>query len=349
MTKEERKEFYNCSIQDFVKRFNSQNFTNLNDALKDSMKYIARYNLDPRSTKCDINELLYVAKNELVKLAVKNQIEIKGDDLMVKSFIADPIRATSYYLERNDSIFDEIQDGPQSDMMYISFLRRNASALANNIKNPPYPSNYRKFEEKQSQSLELIATLELQLSDSDNPIENEFKKQKPNIFEKILRKTSKEYKAFEKVFNKHYKNPDSPLFGDNDYLKAHAIKYLHHKFPDLENDELPTEEQINALGGKGKARAGFCLKVVKAINEKNAIEDKMHDIKTNLKFTIDKFPWEKDNVKTLLEEQLEKDEQMENAPLAEESKKNLVKNTEVEEYDSKYDQLDMHDAQDIFK
>ena len=179
---------------------------------------------------------MFVAKNELVKLAVKNQIEIKGDDLMVKSFIADPIRATSYYLEKNDSIFDEIQDGPQSDPMYIPFLRRNASALANNIKNPPYPSNYRKFEEKQSQSLELIATLELQLSDSDNPIENEFKKQKPNIFEKILRKTSKEYIAFEKVFNKHYKNPSSPLFGDNEYLKAHAIKYLHHKFPNLEND-----------------------------------------------------------------------------------------------------------------
>ena len=86
MTKQEIKEFYNCSIQDFVKRFHSKNYTDLNEALKDSMKYIARFNLDPRYTKCQINDLLDTAKNEIVKLIVKNNIELDDKDEMVKSF-----------------------------------------------------------------------------------------------------------------------------------------------------------------------------------------------------------------------------------------------------------------------
>ena len=349
MTKEERKEFYNCSIQDFVKRFNSKNYTDLSEALKDSMKYIARYNLDPRSTKCDIHELLFTAKNEIVNLMAKKNIELNDNDIMVKSFIAKPVEATSYYLEKNDTIFDELEDLPQSDMNYASFLRRNASAISNNIKNPPYPSNYRKLEEKRSNELSIQASLEAQLLDGDDPIKAEFKRQKPNIFEKILRKTSKEYKAFKNGF-KLFRDKTSPLYGDDGTLKSLAMDYLKHKFPNLEEGKLPTEDEINSLSGKGKARASLCLKVINVVNEKEKFQEKTHDISTNLKFTIDKFPWEKDEVKTksLLEEQLEKDIEKENEPLVEESKKTL-KDIEVEEYDSKYDQLDVHDSQDIFK
>ena len=349
MTKQEIKEFYNCSIQDFVKRFHSKKYTDLNEALKDSMKYIARYNLDPRNTKCDIHELLFTAKNEMVKLVAKNNIELTDKDIMVKSFIAKPVEATSYYLEKNSDIFDELEDIPQSDMNYPSFLRRNASAIANNIINPPYPSNYRKLEEKRSSELTLQATLEAQLLDGDEPIKAEFKKQKENIFEKLLRKTSREYKAFKNGF-KHFKDKDSPLYGDEGTLKDLAMAYLKHKFPNLEEGKLPTEAEINSLSGKGKARASFCLKVVNAVNEKEKLQDKTHDISTNLKFKIDKYPWEKDEVKTksLLEEQLEKELEKENKPLVEEPKKSL-EDIEVEEYDSKYDQLDIHDSQDIFK
>ena len=73
MTENDRKEFYNCSIQDFVKRFQAKNYTELNEALKDTMKYLGRFNLDPNSTKCDLNSLLFTAKNEIVKLIAKNK------------------------------------------------------------------------------------------------------------------------------------------------------------------------------------------------------------------------------------------------------------------------------------
>lgn len=348
MTKQEIKEFYNCSTQDFVKRFKAKNYTDLNEALKDSMKYIARFNLDPRYTKCQINDLLDTAKNEIVKLIVKNNIELDDTDEMVKAFIASPVLTTSHYLEKNTDIYDEIEDIPQSDMNYISFLRRNGAALANGLKGPQYVVDYRKLEEKRRNAISIQATLEAQLLDGDDSIKNEFKRQKPNIFETILGRTSRQYKEFKLVLNKHFRNPDSPLYGDEGYLKQTAMNYLKHKFPNLEDGKLPTEAEISTLSGKGKARASLCLKVINALNEKEALKEKTDEIQTSLKNY--ELPWKKDEpkVKTLLEEQLEKDEAKANEHLVEESKKYL-KDIEVEDYDPKYNQLDVHDAQDIFK
>ena len=350
MTKHELRKFYNFSIQDFIKRFRAKNYTDVNEALKDSMKYLARYNLDPKYTKSDINELLFAIKNELLKLMAKHNFKANDKNLMVRSFIANPVQTTSYYLSKNDYIFDEIKDVPQGDKNYISFLRRNAYAINSNLKNPQYLNNYRRLEEIRSNALSIQVALESQLVDSDDPIKDELKKQKPNIIEKIFGRTSKEYKAFKNVFKNHFKNPDSPLYGDEKYLKDFAMRYLKHKFPDLEEGKLPTEAQINALGGKGKARASFCLKIVNAVNEKEALADRIKEINTEIKNSIDKFPWEKDEpqVKSLLEEQLENEEKNANAPIFEEHKKNLNE-IEVEEYDSKYDQLDFHNEQDIFK
>lgn len=349
MTKQEIKEFYNCSTQDFTKRFRAKNYKDLNVALRDSMKYIARYNLDPRHTKCDITELLFATKHEMLELAAKNNIEITDDDKMVKAFIANPVDATAYYFETEPSIFDEIEDYPQSDEHYISFLRRNALSMSDGLHHPPYAGNYRKLEEKRINALSVQISIEAQLFDSDTPIKSELKKQKAGFFERMLGRTSKQYKAFRNMFKRHFRNPDSPLFGDVHTLKDVAMAYIKHKFPNLEEGKLPTEAQINALSGKGKARASFCVKVINAVNEKEALKDKMHEIESNAKYSIDKYPWEKNESKSLLDEQLEKDLDMKlTNPIVEEPKVEN-KNVDIDEYDEKYDQLELHNEQDIFK
>ena len=353
MNKQELREFYHCSIQDFVKRFRAKNYTDLRESLKDSMKYIARFNLEPNSTKCDITDLLFTARNELLKIAARYNVEISNEDIMVRAFIADPVATTSYYFEKNDSVFDEIEDYPQSDINYISFLRRNAQALADGLHHPPYTNKYRQLEEKRINALSVQASLEAQLLDSDAPIKSELKKQKANFFERVLGRTSKEYKSFRKMYKKHFRNPDSPLFGDVHTLKDVAMAYLKHKFPNLGEGELPTMEQIESLSGKGKARASFCLKVVNAVNEKEALQDKMRDAEQKAKYSIDKYPWEKDEtkIKSMLEEQLEKELENEHAPIIEDSKQHQHNdiNVDVDEYDQQYDQLEFHNEQDIFK
>ena len=353
MTEQEKKEFYHCSIQDFVKRFQAKNYTELNEALKDSMKYIARFNLDPNSTKCDLNSLLYIAKNEIIKLIAKKQLEANeeninnirtnDDGLMVKSFIADPARATAYYLDKNQQIFDNIK-GPEAGILpYNSQLKNNATILANTLKSKEFLNNQRDFLNKKSASLELIGAISAKLPDGDSPIQSALKRQKPNIFETILRWTSKEYKVFVKSIE-HYQNPNSPLFGQDVILKKFAMLYVRHNFPNLKAGELPTKEQINALTGKAKPRTELAVNIINAINEKERLEDKYRDIDINLKHTVDKYPW--DTEKSCLEEQLLKEEQMENAKLTEKANNNLIE--KELEYDEKYNNLDVHDAQDLY-
>ena len=353
MTERDRKEFYHCSLQDFVKRFKAKKYTELNEALKDTMIYLARFNMDPNSTKCDLNSLLYTAKNEIVKLIAKMQLDAKeekidnirtnDDGLMVKSFIADPARTAAYYLNNKQEIFNDIK-GPEGGVLpYNSQLKNNATILANTLKTKECSIGQRKFEEKSSAPLDLINEINAKLPDSDNPIQSELKKQKPNFFENLLGWTSKEYRAFVKSIE-HYQNPKSPLFGQDVILKKFAMLYVIHNFPNLKNGELPTQEQINALSGKSKPRTELAVKIINSIREKERLEDKTHDININLKYSIDKYPWEAGKVS--LEDQLLKEEQMENDKLTEKTNDKIVE--EELEYDDKYNNLEVHDAQDLY-
>ena len=77
MTPEEKRELCECSIQGFVKRFQSKGYPNAQEAFLDTMQYISRINVDSDLTTCNINELLHVAKNEMAKYLVKEQIQRK--------------------------------------------------------------------------------------------------------------------------------------------------------------------------------------------------------------------------------------------------------------------------------
>lgn len=346
MTDKEKKEYYYCSAQDFLKRFKAKNYTELNEALIDSMRYIARFNMDPKSTKCDLSTLLYVAKNEIVKLIAKMQLDANedkidnirtsDDGLMVKSFIADPAKATAYYFANKKEMFDGVTGPENEGLPYNMHLKENANSLSFRLKTKDFIVNNHKFTQKKTAALDLFSSLEAKLPDGDNPINEELKRQKPNVFENLLGRTSKEYTSFLTAFN-NYRDPDSPLFGYDDALKTASMNYIKHKFPNLKEGELPSERQINALGGKAKPRVNLCLNIINAINEKERLEDKVHDLDVNLKYSVDKYPW--DNNKTLLDEELEKQEQMEN--------EKLNANNELE-YDPKYNQLEVHDAQNIF-
>jgi len=355
MNTEEKKELFNISIQDFMKKFKEQNYTNPKEALNDSMHYIARLNKDPKNRRCDINELLFVAKNEILKMIARKQLHdeehgIKHnkdkDDLMLKSFIANPVKATAYYLSKKQDTFDKIKK-TKNDPLYVTILRQNASFWANILNKPQASSNYRKFLEKKSKSIDLVAQLEAQLPYSYDPLGSEIKKQKANIIENILGRTSKEYKTFIRFFNHHYKNPNSPLYGNDDYLKELALKYLRHKFPNLKEDELPTEQQINKLSGKGKARSRFCLNIINHINEKQLLAERIRLIDQEIKNSNEKFLWiSGDNQeKSLLEQQLENEEKNNDIKIDNDHISDENKNDVIIDDEENFDQFDLHDEQ----
>ena len=359
MTNEEKQEFYSCNIQDFMKRFNNSEYSDPNEALNDSMHYIARYNLDPKSTKCDINELIFTVKNEILKLIARKQIKEgkdvlegknKNDKEMIKSFIANPLKTTSYYLSKKQDTFDNMKK-PSNQSFYVTLLRQNASQLAIDLRKPIFTSNYRKFVERKSKSVDLVAELEAQLPYSYDPIGSLFKRQRLNFFEKVLKPSSKEYKGFVKMFNHHYKNPSSPLFGNDSVLKQYAYAYIKHKFPKLKDGELPTEKQLNTLSRRGKSRTGICIKIINLINEKEALADKMKLLDNKIKYSIDKYPWdnEANQDKSVLEMQLEKDAHNDIIPPVDDKNgnNNIINNEELN--DEFINDFEIIDDNDLFK
>ena len=332
------------SIQEFLKKFNAKNYQDPITAFKEAMGYLAIYYVDVthKSLNNDLNDIAYTIKNEIAKIVAKKQIESNDENVndmhdkenenLLKSLFSEPLETMSYYIETNKKeIVDTIDDKE-----YKMYLDYNYDAIQKKLLSKKI--QFQKLDNNNSlnQAYNTLASIESKLPLGKNAIENSFNNQKPGFFEKLFRRTSNEYKAFVNTFNA-YKNKDNPLYGQNSFLKTSAMGYLRHKFPNLKDDELPTIEQINALSGAGKERASFCLNVVKSIDENDTIQERANDIVRNVKNTKVDYPFkieQEEFQKSLLKETLEKE--------AEANKQN------ENEYDPKYDQLEVHDKQNIF-
>ncbi len=85
---------------------------------------------------------------------------------------------------------------------------------------------------------------------------------KGGFWERFLRRTSPQFKAFREAF-KEYEKKDSPFYHNKDVLRQRAAAYLKYKKVENFND-------IERLGSTGKQRALLCL---------SAFDGKMEDIK----------------------------------------------------------------------
>ena len=333
------------SIQEFLKKFKAKNYQDPITALKESMGYLAKYYVDVthKSLNNDLNDIAYTIKNEIAKIVAKKQIESNDQDYkdmhdkenenLLKSLFSEPLETMSYFIETHKKdIVATIDD--KEYQMYLDF---NYEAIQKKLLSQK--TKFQKLDNDNSfnQAYNTLASIESKLPLGKNSIENSFKNQKPGFFEKIFRRTSNEYKAFVNSFNA-YKDKQNPTYGENSYLKISAMNYLKHKFPNLKDDELPTIEQINALGGAGKERASFCLNVIKSIDEIDVLQERANDIVRDVKNTKVDYPFkieQEEFQKSLLKETLEKE-------ALESNKQN------ENEYDPKYDQIEVHDKQNMF-
>ena len=334
------------SIQDFLKTFRTKNYQDFNKAFNESMGYLARYYADvtTQSSNTDLNEIAYVIKNEIAKMIAKKQIESndndlsdmhdKGNENLIKSLFSEPLETMAYYIkEHKNDVMETITDKDYKSNLNYNYDSIQQKLLSSKIQ-------FQKFElnNSQNQAFDILSSIEANLPLGENAIEDSINRQKPGFFEKVFRRTSKEYKTFIKIFN-GYKDKQSPLYGQNEYLKNSAFQYLKHKFPNLKDDEIPTLEQINTIKGIGKERAFFCYNVVKAINENEQIQERANDLVREIKHTKVDYPFkieQEEFQKSLLEKTLEKEALEANKP-------------NENEYDSKYDQLEVHDKQNIFE
>ncbi len=283
MTEAEKKALYDCSIQGYLKEFHSKNHANAIDAFVDSMMYFTKVNLDPERTTCNMNELLHVVKNEIAKYVVKQQINHNETDLtdlqagdnneMLQMFFSDPVGFTAAFLENSEGFIPEGNSPDNSDPefnSYASAYKFNIKSLASYLKTDAAKIVFEEYEKK-NKTVDVLSSIEAKLPESNDPIGKAFEKQKPGFWEKLRNKTSQEYKNFKDTFEK-YNDTTNELYGDDEALEKSAMAYLHHKFPNLKEGELPNVEQISKLSGAGKYRADFCLNVVESVRTNRVMQ-----------------------------------------------------------------------------
>ena len=110
-----------------------------------------------------------------------------------------------------------------------------------------------------------------------------FNRNKAGFFDRIFRRTSRQYKDFEKEFKAYregsrIENGTNTRDADRQSVERTAKAYLQHKIPDWNGEGLPTMEQINALSGKSKNRAMFCFNVLSATKDSEENEQKLTEL-----------------------------------------------------------------------
>ena len=316
MTKEESA-LYECNIYGFLKYFKESNFKNPKEAIDGSIKYILRHNIDKELTNCQLNELIYVAKNEVAKFVAKEQLKNNMTDLTnmhsgkdnkeVQYFFADTI---NYLVKRinNGKDFEIIpsKKNPE-EMSYARRYNSNIQSISNFFSLPGAKLLYDRFDKNMNNLKAYDGILHLESKLPDHSIEDSFDRQKPSFFEKLFRTTSEEYENFKTAFN-NYNNKKHKLYGNDKALEDAAVGYLHHKFPNLKENELPTPEQISRLKGAGKDRADFCLKVVEVCRENKNIKDQAIKMESAIKtLDIDELKSYDHNKKDLIEDSFQSD------------------------------------------
>ena len=284
MTEQERKALQECSIKGLLKELRSDNVRNVEQLVTTACIYIARHNLNPEETKCTLAELVHVTKDELGKMIVQNQksdgetdlIEMHaGDnDEIAQFYFTNPTQMTSFFMKAA-AMEIEVPEDDGNDPEMADYFRR-MKANINTVADRLYTfAEFRNLQllERDDKTFDVLTYLDYKLADNSS-IEQEFEKQKPGFFERMFNRTSQEYNNFKGAFA-NFKNPEHPLYGDSVTLEGAAMGYLHHKFPNLQEGELPTPEQIASLSGAGKDRADFCLKVVESCREARSLRNEV--------------------------------------------------------------------------
>ena len=117
----------------------------------------------------------------------------------------------------------------------------------------------------------------------ENGVDDAFNRNKAGFFDRIFRRTSRQYKDFEKEF-KNYRQGSKIEDGLNsrdanrESVERTAKAYLRHKIPGWKGEGLPTLEQINALRGKSRDRAMLCYNTLCATKESAETEQKIRNL-----------------------------------------------------------------------
>ena len=138
-----------------------------------------------------------------------------------------------------------------------------------------------------------MVNIERRYIDGKAGVDAAFNRNKAGFFDRLFRRTSRQYKDFEREFKAYQEGPrEENSYNSNGPSRASvertAKAYLRHKIPGWNGEGLPTMEQINALSGKSKNRAMFCFNVLDATKDSSENEQKLNGLVAAVEIQMEK-------------------------------------------------------------
>ena len=104
----------------------------------------------------------------------------------------------------------------------------------------------------------------------ENAIQDTLDACKPGFWERTFRRTSKQYKTFEKAFKDRMEGGKT----SREDLNKAARAYIKHKFPDFDGVTLPRDYEIAELDVKSINRIQTCIAVLKGTAKSNGFDQR---------------------------------------------------------------------------
>ena len=245
---------------------NMENNETDQEALNDVI-FAAKKNIAETIINLEEEEGLSVEQNKQLHFDTENLDDNNMGTTMTSMFLLAPETITRNLTEGN------LQDGPEDAQSEESEEERaeKKEKLKNAFKLlQGKEASYAAYEQQYAEAKTDMLFLENMFpNESDYPLKDARNEIKPGFFERVFNRTSREFKEFERTFNAREKGNAT-----RDELDNAAKAYLMHKIPGYDGEGIPTVQQLNALTGKSKDRAMFCIKTLMANEESREYEGK---------------------------------------------------------------------------
>jgi hypothetical protein len=259
---------------------------NLDQKIDLIAKEVLAYGFKNKNANCSIEEMIALSKFQFLETSYEQRLAYRishedeenyklDDDLInplhpnkdykekEKEFIKNPVKVIKEYAIEEAN--KEIDETDQIAVDWKNHCQQMVTKLTN-IENP-YLENEKKI---QASSITLLVGRERYTGQNVTKCDAILKKAKGGFFERLFRRTSNEYKNFKVAF-KNFNDKDNPNYGNREILKASAMAYLKHKFPNLDENEPIDYKLTENLTGTSLIRTSLCISVL----DKLQYQDKM--------------------------------------------------------------------------
>ena len=288
MTKAEKKELNSCNKKDLIKLINNPRYVQ-NKAMQFPaiVGYLARHGIPGGTTKDELKDLIYTARNELIAQAAQKHMEAKqpfayddlgglkgAGDIRVKNFIKNPMRAIADEMKNFYERKENFEGMDPDEVQYYQRLKTNANMLAIELGIDSSAVRY----EGQADRIDITSRLSKKMPEKDANLGASLKRVNSGFFGTLFRRPSKEFAAFKESFET-FCDSSKAMSGNVDDLEAKTTAYLKHVIPNFKySKDMPKEQWLAALPKGKRARAGFCMDVLDSVAEHKTAKPYMDNV-----------------------------------------------------------------------